>query len=161
MAARGVFVRTCRSSWSSGLASQNACYVTFALELLICDILRSEFQSCCKICASEGVAPVRYVAMRERADFFLFDEGTHLVELKETCFLCVLMFAGTVVPTVLGMAVGSVELSASPLLSSPVMLVAFSVMLRQIIAKVNAFFLIQTSLGFSIGGASMLLHRLG
>jgi len=35
-----------------------------------------------------------------------------------------------------------------------VMLVSFSVVLRPVIAKVNAFFLIQTSLGVSIGGAS-------
>jgi len=39
-----------------------------------------------------------------------------------------------------------------------VLLVAFSVLLRPTIAKVNAFFLIQTSCGVSIGGASFYFY---
>jgi len=78
-----------------------------------------------------------------------------LLEQKEACFLCVLMFVGTVVLTILGIYFQSVALNAAAaLVVAFVMLAAFTLVLRPVIAKVNAFFLIQTSLGFSIGGAS-------
>lgn len=78
-----------------------------------------------------------------------------LFEQKEACFLCVLMFAGTVTLSVLGIFYQSVEVNAAAaLIVALVMLAAFTLVLRPMIAKVNAFFLIQTSLGFSIGGAS-------
>merc|ERR1719440_8996 len=78
-----------------------------------------------------------------------------LLEQKEACMLCVLMFFGTVSLTYLGIAYESVTVNAAAaLIFAVIMLVAFSLVLRPVVAKVNAFFLLQTSLGFSIGGAS-------
>jgi folate/biopterin transporter len=78
-----------------------------------------------------------------------------LFEQKEACFLCLLMFAGTVVLTTVGIAYESVALNALvAVVVALVMLTAFSLVLRPVVAKVNAFFLVQTSLGFSVGGAS-------
>merc|ERR1719409_395600 len=61
--------------------------------------------------------------------------------------------------TVLGIAYESVLVNCiGSIVVATVILVAFSVLLRPLIAKVNAFFLIQTSLGFSIGGASFYFY---
>lgn len=80
-------------------------------------------------------------------------------EQKETCFLCVLMFVGTLVLTGVGVAFKSVKLNCICALSvAAIVLTAFSIALRPMIAKVNAFFLLQTSLSFSIGGASFYFY---
>jgi len=85
-----------------------------------------------------------------------------LRDQKEACMLCVLMFAGTLVLTVLGICYESVEANCiAALIVAAVMLIAFSVVLRPVIAKVNAFFLLQTSLGFSVGGASFYFYTDG
>jgi hypothetical protein len=69
------------------------------------------------------------------------------------------MFAGTILLTVLGIAFESAAVNAAAALGVAfVMLVAFSVLLRPIIAKVNAFFLVQTSMGFSISGAAFYFY---
>jgi hypothetical protein len=81
------------------------------------------------------------------------------MEQKEACMLCVLMFAGTITLTFLGITFESAKVNAAAAIAvALVMLVAFSVLLRPVIAKVNAFFLIQTSLGFSIGGAAFYFY---
>merc|ERR1719171_667434 len=73
--------------------------------------------------------------------------------------LCVLMFAGTLLLTILGIMFESVYVNAFAAIGvAIVMLVSFSLVLRPVIAKVNAFFLIQTSLGFSIGGAAFYFY---
>jgi len=78
-----------------------------------------------------------------------------LFQQKEACILCIMMFVGTLVLTYLGIAFESVKLNAiAAVIVAVVMLVSFSIVLKPIIAKVNAFFLVQTSLGFSVGGAS-------
>jgi len=78
-----------------------------------------------------------------------------LCSQREACALCFLMFAGTVWLTFLGITYESVRLNAfASIAVAVVMLVSFSLVLRPVIAKVNAFFLIQTSVGFSVGGAS-------
>jgi hypothetical protein len=83
----------------------------------------------------------------------------HLMEQKEACFLCVLMFAGTIMLTFLGIFFESTKVNAiAAIVVALVMLFAFSVVLKPIIAKVNAFFLIQTSVGLSIGGASFYFY---
>merc|ERR1719235_1591909 len=65
------------------------------------------------------------------------------------------MFAGTIVLSIIGTLYESAYLNCFAAIAvAVVMLIAFSLVLRPVIAKVNAFFLIQTSLGFSIGGAS-------
>jgi len=82
-----------------------------------------------------------------------------LSEQKEACYLCLLMFAGTCVLTVLGIVWESVWLNAVAAITvAIIMLVSFSVVLRPVIAKVNAFFLIQTSVGFSISGAAFYFY---
>jgi len=78
---------------------------------------------------------------------------------KEACALCVLMLFGT-------FFLISVELvSRDPLYNAVaaiivavVMLVAFSVVLSPVIAKANAFALVQTALSFSTGGASFYFY---
>jgi len=82
-----------------------------------------------------------------------------LLEQKEACGLCVLMFFGTVLMTFLGIQYESAWINASASLAvAAVMLVAFSIVLKPIIAKVNAFFLIQTSVGISINGAAFYFY---
>lgn len=69
--------------------------------------------------------------------------------------LCFLMFLGTSLMTVVGVWFQSVALNAAVALTvAVVMLVAFSVTLSPMIAKVNAFFVLQTALGLSTGGAT-------
>jgi len=80
---------------------------------------------------------------------------SNLASQGEACALCFLMFIGTVMLTVIGIVYESALINAvAAIIVAVVMLVSFSIVLRPVIAKVNAFFLIQTSLGFSIGGAS-------
>lgn len=82
-----------------------------------------------------------------------------IAEQKETCFLCLLMFAGTLSLTFLGIKYESVAVNCvAALVVALVMLLSFSVVLSPMIAKVNAFFLLQTSLGFSISGASFYFY---
>lgn len=83
----------------------------------------------------------------------------HLANQSEACFLCILMFLGTVTLTILGIVYESVYVNAFGAIAVAfVMLVSFTLVLRPVIAKVNAFFLIQTSLGFSIGGAAFYFY---
>jgi len=78
-----------------------------------------------------------------------------LTEEKEVCALCLVMFAGTIILTVLGIAFQSTLVNAiGALVVAAVMLVAFSLVLKPIIAKANAYFLLQNCLMFSTGGAS-------
>jgi len=78
-----------------------------------------------------------------------------LMQQKEACALCFLMFVGTMILTFLGIFYESAKVNAiAAIVIAIVMLISFSVVLKPVIAKVNAFFLIQTSVGMSIGGAS-------
>merc|ERR1719240_464519 len=78
-----------------------------------------------------------------------------LMQQKEACALCLLMFVGTIILTFLGIFYESAKVNAiAAIVVAMVMLISFSVVLKPVIAKVNAFFLIQTSVGMSIGGAS-------
>ncbi|CAE8625607.1 unnamed protein product [Polarella glacialis] len=78
---------------------------------------------------------------------------------KEACMLCILMFAGTVILSVIGILFASVRLNAvAAIVVAVVMLAAFSIVLQPEIARVNAFFLIQTSVSISIGGASFYFY---
>lgn len=82
-----------------------------------------------------------------------------LAQQPEACFLCILMFAGTVLLTFLGINYQQPWINATASIAvAIVMLLAFSLLLRPIIAKVNAFFLIQTSLSVSISGASFYFY---
>jgi len=83
-------------------------------------------------------------------------------EQKECFFLCVLMFAASIFLSCIGMFNKSALVHfVGALVTMIVVLVAFSVVLRPEIAKMNAFFLVQTSLGLSIGGASFYFYTNG
>jgi folate/biopterin transporter len=100
-----------------------------------------------------------YLEERKRTPEEVVEARSKFLEQKECCFLCLLMFAGTLMLTFLGIVYEDVHINcAAALVVAVVMLVAFSVLLRPMIAKVNAFFLLQTSLGFSIGGASFYFY---
>jgi len=78
-----------------------------------------------------------------------------LMQQKEACCLCLIMFVGTMLLSFLGIFYESAKVNAiAAIVVAIVMLISFSVVLKPVIAKVNAFFLIQTSVGMSIGGAS-------
>merc|ERR1719321_279721 len=82
-----------------------------------------------------------------------------LLKQKEACILCVLMFAGTLALTFIGILYESVALNCiAALIVAVIMLVSFSVVLSPVIAKVNAFFVLQTSMAFSVGGASFYFY---
>lgn len=111
--------------------------------------------------ASIIIVPVakNFMEERPRTVAEVKEHRDHMLHQKEACLLCVLMFAGTISLTVLGISYSSVYVNAFAAMAvAIVMLVAFSLVLRPVIAKVNAFFLIQTSLGVSIGGASFYFY---
>lgn len=69
--------------------------------------------------------------------------------------LSLLMFAGTVILSVVGLVYESPALNAATAATvGSVVLIAFSTFLSPMVAKVNAFFLIQTAMGLDISGAS-------
>jgi hypothetical protein len=83
-------------------------------------------------------------------------------EQKECFFLCVLMFAASIFLSCIGMFIKSALVHfVGALVTMIVVLVSFSVVLRPEIAKMNAFFLVQTSLGLSIGGATFYFYTNG
>jgi len=82
-----------------------------------------------------------------------------LMEQKEAFFLCILMLVSTLFLTVIGMASDSTALHFWGAMAIMVVItVAFSVALRPEVAKINAFFLIQTSLGIGIGGSTFYFY---
>merc|ERR1719272_1214406 len=85
-----------------------------------------------------------------------------LLEQKECFFLCVLMLVATMFLSAIGMFTKSPLVHfIGALVTMIVVLVAFSVVLRPSIAKMNAFFLVQTSLGLSVGGATFYFYTNG
>lgn len=111
--------------------------------------------------ASFIIVPVakNYLDETQKSPNEALQDRALLMEQKEACFLCGLMFAGTIALTVLGISFESAAVNAGAAVAvAVIMLLAFSIVLRPIIAKVNAFFLIQTSLGVSIGGASFYFY---
>lgn len=84
---------------------------------------------------------------------------SELFEQKEAFFLCVLMLVCTVFLSVIGMASNSNVVHFYGALSiMAIILVAFSVLLRPEVAKINAFFLVQTSFGIGIGGSTFYFY---
>merc|ERR1719330_1371227 len=79
----------------------------------------------------------------------------NMMRQYEASSLCFLMFVATILLSILGIYVHSAAVNAiAAIVVALVMLIGFSVVLRPVIAKFNAFCLIQTSLHFSISGAS-------
>jgi len=89
----------------------------------------------------------------------IVEERKKFMAEPETCFLCVLMLIGTILLTFLGIFYAEPWINAAAaLVVSLIMLVSFSVLLRPMIAKVNAFFLVQSSMTFSISGATFYFY---
>lgn len=82
-----------------------------------------------------------------------------LGEQREALSLCFLMFGGTMLLTICGIWYQSVVVNfVAAIVVALIMLVSNSVFLRPIIARVNAFSLIQTSLSCSIGGGAFYFY---
>jgi len=78
---------------------------------------------------------------------------------REACFLCVLMLLGSIVLTVVGLIWEDPLINCVMAVSVGItMLVSFTVVLTPVIAKFNAFSLIQTALGVSTSGASFYFY---
>mmetsp|Transcript_56667 Transcript_56667/g.165794 ORF Transcript_56667/g.165794 Transcript_56667/m.165794 type:complete len:560 (-) Transcript_56667:108-1787(-) len=78
---------------------------------------------------------------------------------KEACGLCVLMLIGSLTMMGCGLAKHDPHLNCILAVSiGVIMLIAFSLVLSPVIAKFNAFSLIQTALGVSTGGASFYFY---
>merc|ERR1719401_3305431 len=92
--------------------------------------------------------PEETLAIRER-----------LFEQKEACMLCVLIFFAAILLMLVGLMKHDPVVNACVALSiGIVMLCSFSLVLSPVIAKFNAFSLIQTALGVSTGGASFYFY---
>lgn len=76
----------------------------------------------------------------------------------ELIVLCVLMIIGTSLLTLLGLFSTTKIATIASLLVAIVLLIAFSVLLNPVIAKFNAFALIQTMMSFSSSGASFYFY---
>lgn len=86
-------------------------------------------------------------------------QRAQLLAQSETCILCLLMFVCTVILTILGICYTDPAVNAAAsIIVAFIVLVAFSVTLRPVIAKVNAFFLMQSALSVSISGASYYFY---
>eukprot|EP00746_Dinoflagellata_sp_MGD_P076831 gnl/MRDRNA2_/MRDRNA2_30898_c0_seq1.p1 gnl/MRDRNA2_/MRDRNA2_30898_c0~~gnl/MRDRNA2_/MRDRNA2_30898_c0_seq1.p1 ORF type:complete len:561 (+),score=54.34 gnl/MRDRNA2_/MRDRNA2_30898_c0_seq1:95-1777(+) len=82
-----------------------------------------------------------------------------LMQQKEACVLCVIMFFSTILLSVVGTIYEDPYLNATIALTVMfVLLIMFSLVLSPVVAKVNAFFLIQTSCSLSVGGASFYFY---
>merc|ERR1719487_2635557 len=82
-----------------------------------------------------------------------------LMEQKEAFFLCILMLIATVFLTIIGIASESTTLHFyGALFTMLIVLAAFSIVLRPEVAKINAFFLVQTSMGIGIGGSTFYFY---
>lgn len=80
----------------------------------------------------------------------------------EVCVLCLVLSAGSIMLAIVGLMFESITVNAvSALVVALVVLLTFSVALRPMIAKVNAFALVQTALNFSISGASFYFYTDG
>lgn len=82
-----------------------------------------------------------------------------IVQQREACALCLLMMASTLLLTVIGTTLQNVKVNAiASVVVAVVIISAFSLLLRPEIAKVNAFFCLQTAVNFSVGGASFYFY---
>lgn len=96
-----------------------------------------------------------YMMEEAVTDEQLAESRARLWAQAEACFLCLLMLVGTLTLTVLGVVFKNVTLNVvAAIIVAVVLIGAFGVLLRPIIAKVNTFFVIQTTLSLSYGGGS-------
>ena len=111
--------------------------------------------------ASIVIVPVLRGYMQERRLTYQQVQAARaaILRQKEACILCVLMLAATLVLSFFGTMLRDVRANAiASVVIAAVILLAFSVLLRPEIAKVNTFFVLQTSVNFSVGGAAFYFY---
>eukprot|EP00413_Alexandrium_margalefii_P046782 CAMPEP_0204605798 /NCGR_PEP_ID=MMETSP0661-20131031/58700_1 /ASSEMBLY_ACC=CAM_ASM_000606 /TAXON_ID=109239 /ORGANISM="Alexandrium margalefi, Strain AMGDE01CS-322" /LENGTH=566 /DNA_ID=CAMNT_0051617065 /DNA_START=11 /DNA_END=1711 /DNA_ORIENTATION=+ len=111
--------------------------------------------------AASIIIPVALGYMEERrvSAEEMAEARKRYLQQKEACGLCVLMLIGSLIMMGCGLAKHDPQLNCILAISiGVVMLIAFSVVLSPVIAKFNAFSLIQTALGVSTGGASFYFY---
>ena len=82
-----------------------------------------------------------------------------IFQQREACALCILMMGSTLALTVVGTTMQNVKINAiASVVVAVIIISAFSILLRPEIAKVNAFFCLQTAVNFSVGGASFYFY---
>ena len=81
-----------------------------------------------------------------------------ILRQKEACILCLLMLMATVVLSYCGTTLNVKTNAMVSIVIAVMILLAFSILLRPEIAKVNTFFVLQTSVNFSVGGAAFYFY---
>lgn len=106
--------------------------------------------------ASSILIPIalNYLEETPLSDEQLVARRAFFMSQKETCFLCALMFAATVTLMGVGVGFGPKVAAVVGLVVAVIVLTGFSIFLSPVIARFNAFSLIQTSMSLSVGGAS-------
>lgn len=100
-----------------------------------------------------------YLKERPKSDEESMKTQARLLEQMECFVLCVLMLLASVCLCIIGMSTKSaLERLTGVLATLIVVLVSFSIFLTPKLAKVNAFFLLQTALDFSISGATSYFY---
>ncbi len=111
--------------------------------------------------ASVVVVPVLRGFMQERQLSWQEVQAARaaILRQKEACILCFLMLAATVVLSFFGTMLRDVRANAiASIVIAILILISFSILLRPEIAKVNTFFVLQTSVNFSVGGAAFYFY---
>lgn len=111
--------------------------------------------------ASIIIVPVLRGYMQERrlSAQEVEDARAAILKQKEACILCVLMLAATLVLSFFGTMLRDVKANAiASMVTAVIVLSAFGLLLRPEIAKVNTFFVLQTSVNFSVGGAAFYFY---
>lgn len=111
--------------------------------------------------ASVVVVPVLRGFMQERQLSWQEVQAARaaILRQKEACILCFLMLLATVVLSFFGTMLRDVRANAiASIVIAVLILLSFSILLRPEIAKVNTFFVLQTSVNFSVGGAAFYFY---
>lgn len=111
----------------------------------------------CVIPAASVVGPVLlgWVKEGQKSRAEIAEAWNRLMDQREACILCVVMLIGTLTLVACGIITGDAYINCMVAFAvAVVVLIAFSVLLSPVIAKFNAFSLIQTSLCPSMGGAA-------
>eukprot|EP00811_Abedinium_folium_P030726 NODE_4943_length_1828_cov_3.999412.p1 GENE.NODE_4943_length_1828_cov_3.999412~~NODE_4943_length_1828_cov_3.999412.p1 ORF type:complete len:509 (-),score=152.74 NODE_4943_length_1828_cov_3.999412:201-1727(-) len=98
---------------------------------------------------------LNYMGEEQRTAEQVAETRARLVEQGEACFLCILMLVCAIMLTCVGTIFSNVYINAAAgVIVITILIVAFAVLLRPAIARVNTFFVLQTALNWSLGGAT-------
>lgn len=100
-----------------------------------------------------------YLQERKLTPEEVASERQKILQQKEACILCVVMLFANISLTVCGLVFDSVVLNAAvALVFTIILLVSFSVLLTPVVAKFNAFILVQGACSLSISSASFYFY---